>query len=173
MDRIYNDPRCEKGGIFLEYYSQYDSPIGTLLLVSDGSALTGLWMNCAQREETCESPIFTQAKQWLDDYFRGIPREVSFPLRPSGTPFQQLVWKLLLTIPFGQTRSYGDLAKEAARLLGKERMSAQAIGQAVGANPIGILIPCHRCVGVKGQMTGYAAGIEKKVWLLRHEEEHT
>ena len=79
------------------------------------------------------------------------------------------MWKILLTIPYGQTRSYGSIAKEMAALLGKEKMSAQAVGNAVGSNPISILIPCHRVVGAQGQLTGYAGGLEKKIWLLRRE----
>ena len=86
-----------------------------------------------------------------------------------GTEFQKQIWNLLLTIPYGQTRTYGDIAREMAALSGKEKMSAQAVGQAVGRNPISILIPCHRVVGTKGQLTGYAGGLENKIWLLRHE----
>ena len=92
-----------------------------------------------------------------------------FPLAPAGTPFQQLVWRLLLDIPYGETRTYGELSHQAAQLLGKQRMSAQAIGGAVGRNPISILIPCHRCVGANGKLVGYAAGLERKAWLLAHE----
>lgn len=158
----------------MEYSVRYDSPMGPLLLTGDGAAITGLWMNrpAPETEASENLPVFTQAKSWLDAYFRGKPREIDFPISPAGTAFQQKVWKLLLAIPHGETRSYGALAKDMARLLGKEKMSAQAIGQAVGANPISIIIPCHRVVGAKGQLTGYAGGIENKMWLLRHEEEH-
>ena len=90
-------------------------------------------------------------------------------MEPKGTDFQKRVWQRLLEIPYGQTVSYGQLAREIGQALGKEKMSAQAVGQAVGRNPISILIPCHRVVGVKGQLTGYAGGLDKKIWLLRHE----
>ena len=90
-------------------------------------------------------------------------------MAPAGTNFQRQVWRILLTIPLGQTRTYGSIAREMAGLLGKEKMSAQAVGGAVGRNPISILIPCHRVVGTGGQLTGYASGLDKKAWLLRHE----
>lgn len=148
--------------------AEYDSPVGKLLLQSDGQRLTGLWMNrdCGEPEG---DPVLEKAKLWLDDYFRGEVREADFPLAPAGTVFQKQVWEILLTIPYGQTRTYGDIAREMAARLGKEKMSAQAVGQAVGRNPISILIPCHRVVGAKGQLTGYAWGVEKKKWLLEHE----
>ena len=91
------------------------------------------------------------------------------PLKLTGTPFQKGVWAYLLTIPYGQTCTYGDIAREMATLTGKKTMSAQAVGQAVGRNPISIIVPCHRVVGAGGKMTGYAWGIEKKEWLLAHE----
>jgi methylated-DNA-[protein]-cysteine S-methyltransferase len=116
-----------------------------------------------------EHPVFRQTIQWLDAYFRGENPPVTVPLVLEGTTFQKLVWEILLAIPSGETRSYASIAKEVATLLGKEKMSAQAVGQAVGRNPISILIPCHRVVGARGEITGYAGGIEKKQWLLRHE----
>ena len=114
-------------------------------------------------------PILENTKLWLDAYFQGQIPQVSLPLAPEGTPFQRLVWDILLTIPYGETRSYGSIAREVAQQLGKAAMSAQAVGGAVGRNPISIVIPCHRCVGAKGQLTGYAGGLERKAWLLRHE----
>lgn len=158
-----------KGGVFLNFFSIYHSPLGPLLLQSDGVNLTGLSLNAAIPEEETELPVFQKTRLWLDDYFRRNHRAIDIPLSPAGTAFQQQVWTLLLTIPYGKTRTYGDLAREVAKLLGKEKMSAQAVGQAVGRNPISILIPCHRCVGAKGQLTGYAWGIENKLWLLCHE----
>lgn len=154
------------------YYAEYPSPLGTLLLTCEENALTGLWMNrqapsAGSRED---HPVLKQACLWLDDYFRGEPGPILFPLEPEGTPFQKQVWQILLEIPYGQTRSYGDIAREMAGRLGKATMSAQAVGQAVGKNPISILIPCHRVVGAKGQLTGYAGGLEKKIWLLHHEK---
>lgn len=154
------------------YYSEYASPVGTLLLTCRKEGLTGLWMNREAPRELCrrdDHPVLLEAKQWLDAYFRGEKPPVTVALCPEGTDFQKLVWQLLRAIPYGESRSYGHLARETAALLGKERMSAQAIGQAVGRNPISILIPCHRVVGARGQLTGYAGGIDKKIWLLRHE----
>ena len=150
------------------HYGFYESPLGSLLLAWDETGLKGLWMNRDLPEQ--KDPIPEPVKGWLDDYFAGQPGEIPFPLKPEGTPFQQQVWQLLLTIPYGQTRTYGSLAREMAVLTGKEKMSAQAIGQAVGKNPISILIPCHRVVGAGGTLTGYAGGLENKRWLLEHEK---
>lgn len=147
-------------------YSQYSSPVGTLYLTADEAALTGIWMH---PEKTEDSPLLEQAKHWLDSYFSGNPSEIGFPLNPHGTAFQKQVWDILLTIPYGQTTTYGSLAQKMAVLTGKKKMSAQAVGQAVGKNPISILIPCHRVVGANGKLTGYAGGLDKKEWLLRHE----
>ena len=115
--------------------------------------------------------VNTDDCDWLDDYFRGIPREIDFQTDPAGTPFQKLIWKFLLEIPYGKTVTYGDLARAAAKAMGKEKTSAQAVGQAVGRNPIAIIIPCHRCVGAKGKLTGYAYGLDRKAWLLKQEQE--
>ena len=141
-------------------YLEYDSPVGKLFLASDGSSLKALGFGDAPGE-TGHDPVLEMAKQWLDDYVLGVFREPEFPLAPEGTAFQQKVWQMLLQIPYGETVSYGDLARK----LGKT-MSAQAVGQAVGKNPVAIVIPCHRVVGAKGQLTGYAWGVEKKKWLL-------
>lgn len=155
------------------YFAEYDSQVGRLLLTADDKSLTGLWMNKLPPSDAAEDPnhpILREAARWLDRYFQGGDTVIPVPLDPAGTAFQKQVWEILMAIPFGQTRSYGSIAREMARLLGKETMSAQAVGQAVGRNPISILIPCHRVVGEKGQLTGYAGGIDKKQWLLRHEE---
>ena len=154
------------------HFTTYDSPLGEILLLSDGIALTGLdfeghWPDCQRIPGAL--PVFAEVNAWLDAYFRGEEPEITFPVAPAGTAFQEMVWEILLTIPKGQTRSYGDIAREMAQRLGKEKMSAQAVGQAVGRNPISIIIPCHRVVGAKGQLTGYASGLEKKIWLLNHE----
>lgn len=153
------------------YFAEYDSPVGKLLLTSNSQALTGLWMNRTVPPDGIrkEDGVLSQARGWLDAYFQGEAYVIDFPLEPEGTAFQQMVWEILLTIPFGQTCSYGRIAREMAVRLGKEKMSAQAVGGAVGRNPISILIPCHRVVGAKGQLTGYAGGLEKKQWLLEHE----
>ena len=147
-------------------YCEYPSPVGTLCLTADSGGLTGIWMH---PEKTEDFPVLTQAVHWLDTYFGGNPTDVDFPLNPHGTAFQQQVWQLLLDIPYGKTRTYGDIGREMAVRTGRQKMSAQAVGQAVGANPISILIPCHRVVGAGGKLTGYAGGLEKKEWLLRHE----
>ena len=141
-------------------YTEYDSPVGKLFLASDGSSLKALGFGNVPGETGSDSVLET-AKKWLDDYFQGRFRAPEFHLAPEGTAFQQKVWQMLLEIPYGETATYGDLAWK----LGKT-MSAQAVGQAVGKNPIAIVIPCHRVVGAKGQLTGYAWGVEKKKWLL-------
>ncbi len=151
----------------------YRSPIGPLTMVSDGKDLTGLWILDPPALPPGEAAVFPQVEDWLDAYFRGDhPNPRKLPLSPAGTPFQKLVWELLLTIPYGETRSYGHIAKEAAARLGKEKMSAQAVGGAVGRNPICIIIPCHRVLGTNGSLVGFRDGLERKKWLLRHEEEH-
>jgi methylated-DNA-[protein]-cysteine S-methyltransferase len=152
------------------YVSWYDSPIGKLMLTCTEQGLTGLYMNReVSRQE--EHPVFRETAAWLDAYFRGEEPPVTVPLALEGTAFQQQVWKILLDIPYGATRSYGSIAQEMAAALGKEKMSAQAVGQAVGRNPVSILVPCHRVVGSNGKLTGYAGGMEKKIWLLNHESQ--
>lgn len=156
----------------MQYYAEYISPMGNLLLTSDGEALTGLWIGRDAPEDTVSLdtlPALQKVGVWLDAYFRGEPREIDFPLAAGGTAFQKLVWELLLQIPYGETSTYGAIAREIARQMGKEKMSAQAVGQAVGRNPINIIVPCHRVVGAKGELTGYAGGLDKKIWLLNHE----
>ena len=153
------------------YYTLYPSPVGELWLTSDGAALTGLWIEAQNPELSaalrCDDlSIFDSARRWLEDYFTGAPHEIDFPLHPDGTDFQRRVWALLLTIPYGETTTYGFLAGQLG-----PKMPAQAVGQAVGRNPISIIIPCHRVVGARGQLTGYAGGLENKKWLLHHEED--
>ena len=154
-------------------YDTYESPLGTLYLAGESGILTNLSFDPIY---SCEEQSFNQnefeaVKQWLDAYFRGEDVFPDFPMKQNGTPFQQLIWKLLLKIPFGQTVTYGDLARQAAQILGREKMSAQAVGQAVGHNPIAVIIPCHRVVGAGGKLTGYAYGIHIKKLLLQHEQE--
>lgn len=152
------------------YYAEYASPVGKLLLTAEDECLTGLWIQREAPEGAAKDcPVLEEAKRWLDDYFQGTAAACDLPMKPKGTAFQEQVWEILLTIPYGQTRTYGSIAREMAEKLGKEKMSAQAVGQAVGSNPISILIPCHRVVGAKGKLTGYAFGLDKKIWLLRHE----
>lgn len=153
----------------MEYFARYSSPIGNLLLLSDGRALTGVQMDTGDARPGDADMVLTKAIAWLDAYFRGEDPEMDFPLAPKGTAFQRQVWDILLAIPKGQTRTYGDIAREMAAKLGREKMSAQAVGGAVGRNPIGIVIPCHRVVGAGNALTGYAWGLDRKLWLLRHE----
>lgn len=149
----------------------YDAPIGRLRLGTQGGCITEITVcDPAECLPEQEDAVFSLASRWLDEYFRGEePDGKTIPLCLKGTQFQCRVWRLLLTIPYGEVRTYGQLAVEIAREMEKETMSAQAVGQAVGSNPIGILIPCHRVVGAKGKLTGYAWGLERKRWLLRHE----
>ena len=151
------------------YSAQYDSPLGKLLLTCTDVGLTGIGMDHEIPDKQDVHPILIQTAAWLDAYFRGERLPVEISLAPEGTAFQKQVWKILQTIPYGEIRTYGQLARELAELLGKEKMSAQAVGQAVGRNPINILVPCHRVVGVAGQLTGYSYGLEKKIWLLKQE----
>ena len=164
---------AKRGGTAV-FYTMFGSQVGELLLVSDGENLTGLYIERRPEPDWLwrdDLEVFAQTRQWLDAYFAGEPRDPSeLPLAPKGTAFQQLVWEYLLTVPYGNSCTYGEIAKDVARKLGKETMSAQAVGQAVGRNPIWILIPCHRCLGSGGSLTGYAGGLDKKEWLLRHEE---
>ena len=152
-------------------YDTYESPMGTLWLTEEDGILTGLSFSadCAAKLPRAAGNEFAPVKQWLEAYFHGEPMAVCFQMNPKGTPFQQMIWDLLLKIPCGQTRTYGDLAKDAAAILGKEKMSAQAVGQAVGRNPIAIVVPCHRVIGAGDKLTGYAYGTNRKKWLLQHE----
>ena len=155
----------------LYYTRRLDSPLGGLLLESDGDALTGLCFEDRRRDagvlrREASLPVFDRTERWLRAYFRGERPEDAPPLRPEGSPFQQSVWALLRAIPYGETLSYGALARRVAEYLGRERMSAQAVGGAVGRNPIAILIPCHRVIGADGSLTGYAGGLERKRRLL-------
>jgi methylated-DNA-[protein]-cysteine S-methyltransferase len=156
------------------YYStSYNSPIGELFIVSDGEAINGVWFHNQKFfkstvDETVENDdleIFKKVKEWLDEYFEGKNPQIDFMLNPSGSEFRRIVWKILLDIPYGETLTYGEIAKRIS-----PTMSAQAVGGAVGHNPISILIPCHRVVGVNGKLTGYAAGIDKKIELLKLEK---
>ena len=157
--------------------SDYRSPLGEILLASDEDGLTGLWFRggkyCAlgldPEHEERETPVLTQTKRWLDIYFSGREPDFMPPLHMTGSPFRRSVWEILRQIPYGQTMTYGEIAKRLAESQGLSRMSAQAVGGAVGHNPISILVPCHRVVGGNGSLTGYAGGLEKKVRLLTGE----
>ena len=153
-----------------------DSPLGKLRLESDGSVLTGLWFTEEIEPDTnknreCEKAlsVFDETKHWLELYFEGKVPDFMPPLKAEGTAFQKEVWEILKTIPYGKTMSYGDIAKILAARRGIRRMAAQAVGGAVGKNPISILIPCHRVIGQDGTLVGYGGGLDKKVWLLKRE----
>ncbi len=157
----------------MQYTCSYDSPLGRMLLAADDIGLTGAWFEgqkyFARTLEPGhiekETPILTQTVQWLDAYFGGNDPDFYPPLHLTGTDFQNAVWDQLLHIPYGQTTTYGAIA---ARL---GTAAAQAVGGAVGHNPISIIVPCHRVVGADGSLTGYAGGVAKKVFLLQLEAE--
>ena len=151
--------------------TRYESPLGSLLLAADQTGLTGLWFVGQKYFPSFsdgdffenETPVLTEAKHWLSLYFSGKEPELLPPLHPQGSSFRQAVWNVLLTIPRGQTMTYGEIARRL------NVRSAQAVGGAVGHNPISILIPCHRVVGSDGSLTGYAGGLARKEWLLHLE----
>ena len=158
----------------MDYLWHYDSPLGGMTMVSDGQALTALQFDRPRasseeidaRPEMHRLPIFDNTCRWLDHYFRGQVPDFTPALALRGTPFRQAVWGILLTIPYGQTLSYGEIAARLAT----PRMSAQAVGGAVGHNPVAIIVPCHRVIGADGSLTGYAAGLDKKRRLLQLEQ---
>ena len=161
------------------YIQFYDSPLGRLAMRSDGSALTGLGLASQQaavsaiadsRPQEESLPIFQETTLWLDTYFRGRAPSFTPKLKFSGSDFQKRVCEIMLTIPYGETVTYGEIAAQIARERGIPRMSAQAIGGAVGANPILIIVPCHRVIGAGGNLTGYGAGMERKIQLLKLEK---
>ncbi len=159
------------------YTCRYMSPLGGIFLAADDIGLTGLWFdgekyfaeNLPTEHIERETPILTATKRWLDVYFTGKEPDVLPPLHPIGSAFRQEVWQILLQIPYGKTTTYGEIARQIAKKRRLIRMSAQAVGGAVGHNEISILIPCHRVVGTNGSLTGYAGGMEKKVRLLQLE----
>ena len=164
------------------YKTTIESPMGKIMLGSDGENLIGL---CIEGQRffgdsianemiiNDELNVFTITKDWVNRYFEGKKPLISeLPLAPIGGEFRQTVWKMLMEIPYGEVITYGELAKRIAKLRGIEKMSAQAVGGAVGHNPISIIIPCHRVVGANGNLTGYSGGIQMKIQLLQHEEVH-
>lgn len=161
----------------MKYFTISNSPIGRILMMSDGENLNALEA-IGRRDiasdglaEKKDLPVFKSTYLWLKKYFSGENPPISnVPIKPlEGTPFQKIVWEILLEIPYGSTITYGEIAKEAAGRLGKSKMSAQAVGQAVGQNPISIIIPCHRVIGANGNLTGYRGGIDVKIKLLEIE----
>lgn len=162
----------------MQYIHSYRSPMGDILLAADDTGLTGLWFEgqkyfartLDKEHEKREIPLFEKTKQWLDIYFSGKEPDFTVPLHVTGTAFQKQVWEILRSIPYGQTMTYGEIARKMAAQRGEMRMSAQAVGGAVSHNEVSILIPCHRVVGTNGSLTGYAGGIDKKIQLLRLEK---
>lgn len=173
----YGRTETDSAGMKADYTHHYDSPLGGITLASDGEALVGLWFDGQKHfadtlRETAEEkrlPVFEEAKRWLEVYFSGKAPEFTPKLNMRTTPFRKTVWEILLTIPFGQTTTYGRIAELAARRMNLPRMSPQAVGGAVGHNSISLIIPCHRVVGTNGSLTGYAGGIDRKIRLLRLE----
>lgn len=162
----------------MNYIDNYNSPIGPITMASDGTQLVGLWFDGQKHDrDTLKDdlymnkslPIFDQTKLWLDIYFSGQAPDFTPSIQLTGSPFKQLIASIMLSIPFGQIATYGQIAKEAARLTNKLHIAAQAVGGAVGHNSISIIVPCHRVVAASGSLTGYAGGIDKKIWLLKNE----
>ena len=163
------------------YACRIETPMGLMLAAAKDGKLTGLWFmtqkhfpkEADQWEIKEDYPIFNEVRTWLNDYFEGKKVILNLPTDPQGTDFQKIVWKLLLEIPYGETTTYGDIAKKVALEMDRPTMSAQAVGGAIGRNPISIMIPCHRVIGANKGLTGYDGGLDKKEALLRLESEGT
>ncbi len=165
----------------MQYITHFNSPIGDILLAADELGLTGVWFqgqkyfadNLSPEHKEKNIPVLELTTQWLTTYFSGQNPDFTPPIHMIGTPFQLSVWSILQTIPYGHTITYGEIANTIAKKKGVSKMSAQAVGGAVGHNPISILIPCHRVVGTNGSLTGYADGIDRKIKLLTLEKADT
>jgi methylated-DNA-[protein]-cysteine S-methyltransferase len=159
------------------HYAKFQAPLGAITAAAEDDALIGLWFDgqkyypkgCEHWELAPRYPVLAQLTTWLEAYFRGENRAFPGKLSPQGSEFRQEVWALLLQIPYGETTTYGAIAQKLATKQGKPRVSAQAVGGAVGHNPLSLVIPCHRVVGSTGSLTGYAGGIDKKEALLKLE----
>lgn len=162
----------------MQYTTQYPSPLGTITLASDGTAIIGLWFDGQRHDRSIltpdyregDVPVFAEAVRWLDCYFGGNEPDFTPALALDCSAFRREVLESLLRIPYGQVTTYGEIAKKIARRRGLQKMSAQAVGGAVGWNPISLLIPCHRVVGADGSLTGYGGGIQRKLALLELEK---
>lgn len=158
----------------MEYSSEYDSPLGKIFLSADEIGLTGAWFEDQKHfpeklPERKEIPIFKKVKNWLDVYFNGIEPDIEIPIHFIGTDFQKEVWKILCGISYGKTVTYGEIARIIAGKRDVSRISAQAVGGAVGHNRISVIVPCHRVIGADGRLTGYAGGLDRKRELLKLE----
>ena len=161
----------------MNYISHYNSPLGSITLASDGYALVGLWFDGQKHfgstlgndYEEKPLPVFDRTAAWLDIYFDGRMPDFTPDIALHGTDFRREVWDILMTIPYGQTMTYGEIAQIIAQNRGAASISAQAVGGAVGHNPISIIVPCHRVIGSNGSLTGYAGGLERKAALLKME----
>lgn len=159
-------------------FCHYDSPLGPLLIAEEREAVCGLWFEGQKHFASTlpasavekETPVLSRTKDWLDIYFQGNDPNQRPKIILRGTPFQVTVWKILMEIPWGRTLSYLDIARTAALLSNKERMSARAVGNAVGRNPVSLMVPCHRVIGKQGRLTGYAGGLWRKEALLLMEK---
>ena len=149
----------------MDWFNRYISPLGAITLASDGFSLTGLRFDGDDGRPEKDLLVFDTAKRWLDVYFRGAAPDFTPPLNLRGSGFKTAVWNIVMTIPFGKTMTYGEIA---ARF--PARMSAQAVGGAVGRNPVLLIVPCHRVIGVNGKVTGYSGGLDKKIRLLELEK---
>lgn len=160
------------------YTAEYYSPLGKILISSDGDGITGLWFYGARHFGSVldkenipkRTADIEMAEKWLDIYFSGKKPDFLPPLKLIGTPFRQMVWKMLLEIPYGYTVTYGQVAAMVCKDAGLDSMSARAVGGAVGHNPVSVIVPCHRVIGSGGRLCGYAGGIDKKKKLLKLEE---
>lgn len=161
----------------MKYTHHYTSPLGGITLASDGEALTGLWFDgqkyfgagLSEEHKPKELPVFKETDRWLDSYFSGKAPDFTPPLLMKTTPFRRSVWEIMLAIPYGQTMTYKEIAEKIAGQNNLPSMSAQAVGGAVGHNAVSLIIPCHRVIGSDGSLTGYAGGLDKKIWLLKME----
>ena len=162
----------------MDYTRHYSSPLGSITLASDGEAIIGLWFDgqkyfgetLREYEQGHALPVFDEAERWLELYFSGKEPPFTPKLRMCASAFRKTVWNILLTIPYGQTMTYGQIADIVAEKTGQKQMSAQAVGGAVAHNSVSLIIPCHRVVGTNGSLTGYAGGLDKKIRLLQMEQ---
>lgn len=171
--------RVERKEVTMIFTTKIASPVGNLVAASDGENLVGLWVegqkyfmatvNENQKEQN-DLPVFKQARTWLNTYFKGEDPGLIPPIELAGTDFRKHVWDLLLDIPYGELTTYGEIAQKLAASRGVEKMSARAVGGAVGHNPLLIMVPCHRVVGADGNLTGFGGGMQCKIELLKLEK---